>query len=168
MYFASEAIGSCGSWKQTNRKNGFALSRPACSQRIASSATMCRRIAFDLADRLAVADEVVGVAMARQGVVLRAEPVVEAVVARLRLRRLVELAGQVPLADVAGAVAGLAEQRGDRDFARPAGAPASRAESSCECPPAWACGRSSGPSATASSSHAPHSSSSAATLPWRS
>ena len=38
------------------------------------------RIAFEWSDRLAVADEVVGVTVAGQSVVLRAEPVIETVI----------------------------------------------------------------------------------------
>jgi len=53
-----------------------------------------------------------------QGVVLCAEPVVEAVVVGLRLNRwFVEGAIQMPLANVGSAVTGTAEERGDGDFA---------------------------------------------------
>src|SRR5437868_13686566 len=46
-----------------------------------------RRIALQLADRLTIADKVIRIAVARGRVVLRREPLVEAVVAWRRLRR---------------------------------------------------------------------------------
>ena len=64
------------------------------------------RIAVELADGLAVAGEVVRIEVAGDGIVLRGEPMLEAMVTRLRLRRLVELAVHVPLAAVAGRIAG--------------------------------------------------------------
>ena len=67
-------------------------------------------------DPLAVADEVRRILVARPRVVLRAHPVVEAVIPRLRLVRLVEAAVEMPLADVARRIAGLFEERRDRDF----------------------------------------------------
>ncbi len=56
--------------------------------------------------------------MAGQGVVLRGEPVFEAVVGRLRLARQVEHAVQVPFADVGRGVAGPLQQGGDGDLLR--------------------------------------------------
>ncbi len=73
-------------------------------------------IAFQRSDGLAVADKVVGVAMAGQGVVLRAEPVIEAVIRGLRLFGQVEAAVEMPFANVAGVVAGLLEEFRERDF----------------------------------------------------
>ena len=73
-------------------------------------------IPFELPDRLAVLHEVVGVVVVGQGVVLRGEPVVEAVVARLGLPGQFEAAVEVPLAHVAGGVAGPAQQRGHGDL----------------------------------------------------
>ena len=75
------------------------------------------RIALERADRLAVADEVVRVLVARGGVVLGGQPVLVAVVARLRLGGVVELAVEVPLADVAGGVTRLLEQLRQGDLA---------------------------------------------------
>lgn len=78
-----------------------------------------RRVVVGRADLPAVPHEVVGTPVVGQGVVLRAEPVVESMVPRLRLRRLVEGAVEMPFADVARRVARLAEQRGDRHLAGP-------------------------------------------------
>ena len=54
--------------------------------------------------------------MAGQGVVLSAEPVIEAVVRGLRLFGQVEAAVEMPFANVAGVVAGLFEEFRERDF----------------------------------------------------
>ena len=74
-------------------------------------------IALERADGLAVADEVGGVGVARGGVVLRVEPVVEAVVAGRGFGAIDE-AVEMPFAGVTGAVAGAFEERGDGDFVR--------------------------------------------------
>jgi hypothetical protein len=71
-----------------------------------------RGVAFEPADRLAVADEVARVLVRRAGVVLRGHPPVVTVVAGLRLRGVVEEAVQVPLAAVARRVARALEQLG--------------------------------------------------------
>ena len=74
-------------------------------------------VAVQFADRLAVADEVRRVPVRGGGVVLRGEPPPEPVVARLRLGGRVELAVEVPLAEVPAVVPGgvqHARQRGLR------------------------------------------------------
>src|SRR5690606_31625470 len=76
------------------------------------------RVAGLLAHRLAVANEVARIVMGGCGVVLSAAPMGEAMLARLRLFAGVELAVAVPFADVAGIVAGIAQERGDGDFLR--------------------------------------------------
>ena len=73
-------------------------------------------VALQRADVPAVADEIDRIAVVRQRVVLRGEPVIEAMVGRLRLRRSIELTVEVPLARMARVVAGLTQNRGDRDF----------------------------------------------------
>ena len=75
-----------------------------------------RRVPVELADRLAVADEVIGVVMRGQRVVLGREPIVESVVGRLRLAGKIEPAVEVPFADVAGRITCVAQQRRDGDF----------------------------------------------------
>ena len=75
-----------------------------------------RRRAFELAGRLAVANEVGRVEVAGRGVVLRVQPVVETRLAR-RAFAAVGLAVEVPLAGVTGPIAGFLEQLGDRHFA---------------------------------------------------
>ena len=57
--------------------------------------------------------------MIRQGVVLRRKPVVEAVVPRLRLARQVEVAVEMPLADMTSVVARVSQQRRDSDLLTP-------------------------------------------------
>src|SRR5262245_56701944 len=59
-----------------------------------------RRIAVGFANFSAVAHKITRIAMVRQGIVLRAEPVVEAVIARLGLRWLVEMPVEMPFAGV--------------------------------------------------------------------
>ena len=65
----------------------------------------------------AIAYEVAGVEMAGAGVVLGAEPMVEALVARLGLGGSVELAVAVPFAEVAGGIAGSLQLLGDGHLA---------------------------------------------------
>lgn len=74
-------------------------------------------VAGERSDGLAVADEIGGVGVARGGVVLRVEPVVEAVVARRGFGAIDE-AVEMPFAGVTGAVAGAFEEGGDGDFVR--------------------------------------------------
>src|SRR5262245_10317137 len=66
-----------------------------------------RRITFLLAHRLAVADKIAWVVVARNRVILRGKPVLKAVVLRLRLRRLVERPVEMPFANVAGRITGV-------------------------------------------------------------
>ena len=75
------------------------------------------RIALQRPDGLAVADKVVGIAVAGQGVVLGAEPVVETVVGGLGLIGKVEATVEMPFADVAGGVTGLVQESRESDFA---------------------------------------------------
>src|SRR6478752_2438599 len=77
------------------------------------------RITLLLTDWFPVADKVIRVVVAWNRIVLRREPVVEAVVAGLRLRRLVERTVKMPFADMAGRIACFPEQRGDGDLALP-------------------------------------------------
>ena len=77
-----------------------------------------RGVALQRADRLAVADEIARVLVRRAGVVLRGHPPVVAVIARLRLREIVEQAVEMPLAAMAGRVARALEQSRQRDLAR--------------------------------------------------
>ena len=78
-----------------------------------------RGIALQLSGRFAVADEVVGIAVIRQGIVLRGKPVVEAMTRGLRLSRQIEVSVEVPFPDVAGVVSGVPQQRRDRDLSPP-------------------------------------------------
>jgi len=57
--------------------------------------------------------------VARVGIVLRTEPVVEALIARLRLLRRVELPVAVPFAEMACRVARALQQLRDRNLAAP-------------------------------------------------
>lgn len=77
-----------------------------------------RGVALQRADRLAVADEITRVLVRRAGVVLRGHPPVVTVIARLRLRGIVEQAVEMPLAAMAGRVARALEQSRQRDLAR--------------------------------------------------
>ena len=78
-----------------------------------------RGIALELSDRFAVADEVVGIAVIRQGIVLRGKPVVEAMIRGLRLGRQIEVAVEMPFPDMAGVVSSVPQQRRDRDLLPP-------------------------------------------------
>ena len=74
-------------------------------------------VAFDTADGLAVAHEVLGIVLRRRSPGPSGEPVVEAVVARLGLRVVrAQDAVEVPLAGQAGVVAGVLQKPGEGDF----------------------------------------------------
>src|SRR5204863_2689955 len=77
------------------------------------------RVTLRRPDRLAVADEVRWVLMRRSRVVLRTHPMLKPVVPRLRLLLVVELAVEMPFADVTGRIAGILEQRCYRHFILP-------------------------------------------------
>ena len=74
-------------------------------------------IAFGLADSRAISNEVDRVPVARPGVVVGGEVVVETVLVWRRLVATVKRRAEVPLADVGGGVAVRFEQLGQRDFA---------------------------------------------------
>ena len=76
---------------------------------------LCRET-IDWSGGDAVSDEVVGIPMIRERVVLGGEPVIETMIVRLRLPGQVESPVQVPLANVRGGVPDVLKQLGNGDL----------------------------------------------------
>ena len=74
-------------------------------------------VTFDLSNAFAVAIEVGGILVARTGVVVRGEPVVEAVIVERGFVATSERSADVPFAEMRGLIAVVLEMLGDGDFA---------------------------------------------------